>query len=154
MSNLWVLQTVESISTCIQRAFVPPQTWSQYEIIKYTCFWYVNSLLIKLVLPEVGTAKQILPSVYLKMEVIVLSWTENSDFTNIKQEINLQFSHLRTSRLDFIYWCSLLRPVLFFINEMKQTHEQQDDPKWAFPHYAKYISNPKWCITRNFSVDK
>lgn len=32
----------------------------------------VNSLLIKLVLPEVGTAKQILSSVYLKMEVTVL----------------------------------------------------------------------------------
>lgn len=44
--------------------------------------------------------------------------------------------------------------MLFFINEMKQTYEQQDDPKWAFPLYAKYISDPKWCITRNFSVDE
>ena len=44
--------------------------------------------------------------------------------------------------------------MLFFINEMKQTHKQQDDLKWAFPRYAKYISDPKWCITRNFSVDE
>ena len=124
VTDSWVHLHLRSASFC-----APPQTWSQYEIIRYTCFWYVNSLLIKLVLPEVGTAKQILSSVYLKMQVTVLSWTENSDFTNIKQEINLQFSHLRNSRLDFIYWCSLLRPVLFFISEMKQTHEQQDDPK-------------------------
>lgn len=112
----------------------------------------VNSLLIKLVQAEVGTAKQTLFCLFENGSYST-SWTENSDFTNIKQEINLQFSHLKTNRLDlFIDVLCLGLCYSLSMKWSKHTNNKMTQ-NGLFP-YAKYISNPKWCITRNFSVDE